>query len=111
MSVIQGGEDEEPRRGGLDPGVPQVLTAWRVTGPVSIGHTADFHDQDAPIIVREGTAIMPGPDGTDYADTRCRGCVAHLHIARGEDETLLVLEHERGCPEMAALLRQAGVAR
>ena len=73
MSVIQGGEHEEPRRDGHDLGVPQVITTWRVTGPVLVGHTADFHDQDAPIIVREADAVTPGPDGTGCAQGRCPG--------------------------------------
>jgi hypothetical protein len=111
MSVVQGGEHEEPLRDGHDPGGPQMITTWRVSGPVLVGHTADFHDQDAPIIVREADAVTPGPDGTGCAEGRCPRCIAQAYVARGDDGTLLVLEHEDGCPVMAGLLRQAGAAR
>ena len=109
MSVIQGGEHEEPQRRGLDPEVPQVLTTWQVTGPVRIGHTTDFHDPSAPIVVREADTVLPGPDDAGSAEGRCRRCVAKPFMASGDGQTVLILEHERRCPQMAALLRQAGV--
>jgi hypothetical protein len=111
VSVSSGGNHKQPRCGGLDPEVPQVLTTWQVMGPVLVGHTPDMDDPDAPIVVREGTAILPGADGTGYADGRCGSCVAHMTIARGGDGTLLNIEHQAGCPVMAGLLRMAGAGR
>jgi hypothetical protein len=110
MSVIQGGEHEEPPQGGLDPEVPQVLTTWQVVGPVLIGHTADFNDLDAPIAVHQ-QPVLPGADGVGMAEGRCPACIAHPFIARGEDRTLLVLEHEPGCLALARWLRLARVPR
>lgn len=111
MSVIQGGEHQEPQRGGLDPAVPQVLTGHRITGPLRVGHTADFHDPAAPIVAPEADTMLPGPDGTGYLAGRCGSCVAHPYLALGDGQNLLVVEHQPGCETMAALLAQAGVAR
>jgi hypothetical protein len=108
-AVIDLANPSPPRRGGRGPDVPWVLTGWRVTGLVRIGHTADFADQDAPIIIREADDVRPGADGTGYVEGRCRTCVAHPHLAVGEDQTIMILEHERGCPEMEGLLRRAGL--
>jgi hypothetical protein len=109
MSVIQGGEHEEPRRGGHDPGVPTVFTHHQVTGPVLIGHTTDYSDDDAPIIVREADTVSPVSGGIGYAEGRCTECIAKPVIARGEAKTVLILEHEPGCGVMAGLLREAGM--
>jgi hypothetical protein len=96
------------RSGGHSPAARQVLTAWQVTGPVMIGHTTSYDDPDAPILVREADIMSPRPGSAGYAEGRCTDCIARPVIARGEDQTLLVLEHEPGCPWMAGLLRQAG---
>jgi hypothetical protein len=105
MSVIQGGEHEEPRPGGLDPQVPQVLTTWQVTGPVLIDHTADFNDPDASIAVHH-QPVLPDADGVGMAEGRCPDCVAHPFIAGGDAQTIFVPEDEPGCPAMADLLRE-----
>jgi hypothetical protein len=111
VSVSSGGKHKQPRRGGRDPEVPTLLlTHWQVTGLVQIGHTADIEDPDAPIVVHE-CPVIPGADGVASVDARCRHCVARLIIARGEDRTLLVLQHEGGCPELARLLAMRQVPR
>jgi hypothetical protein len=104
MSVIQGGEHEEPQRGGWDTQARQVLTTWRIISPVLIGHTADFSDQNVPIIVSQ-PPVTPGANGMGTAEGRCPSCIAHPVVARGEGQTVLVLvlEHEHGCPELAAI--------
>lgn len=83
MSVSSGGNHKQPRRGGRDPGVPQVLTYHPVTGPAMAGHTADYSDPDAPIVVREADTVLPGPGGVSAADSRCRSCVATPYLAVG----------------------------
>jgi hypothetical protein len=105
MSVIQGGEHEDPRRGGHDPLAPQVLTRHQVTGRLRIGHTASFDDQSAPIIIREADDVYPG---STYAEGRCRACIARPCLARGEDESILILQHQPDCPDLARLLALAG---
>lgn len=108
MSVSSGENDEQPWRSGLEPEVPQVLTGWRVNGLVQIGHTASLDDESAPIVVHQ-SPLMPSALGVAAVDARCRACVAHLIIARGEDRTLLILQHQRSCRELAHWLRQAGM--
>jgi hypothetical protein len=94
----------------MDPARLQLIFKFQATGPLRIGHTRDFGDPAEPIMVREADDVLPGPGGVSYAEGRCPDCVAHPVISRGEHQTLLVLEHEPGCPVMAALLaeRRAG---
>src|SRR5215831_19046528 len=56
------------RSGGHHPIAPQVLTKVEITGPLAIGHTYDYADPDAPIIVREADIVAPDPGGTGYAE-------------------------------------------
>jgi hypothetical protein len=90
------------------PGVRrQYLTPLRVNGSVRVGHTADLADPEAPILVHERPVLIP-PGGE--LDSRCKGCVASVTVARDGDQVLVILEHKRGCPVMARWLRAAGVA-
>jgi hypothetical protein len=108
---LSNGRRARPRRGGLGPGVPQLLSSWQVTAPaMMIGHTRDFADQSEPVIVREADTVRPGPDGFAYAEGRCGDCVARPFLAGGQGQAIMVLEHEPGCPAMAALLRLAGAS-
>jgi hypothetical protein len=98
-------------RGGMDPLAPQMITKWTVDGPVRVGHTACYADPGAPIVVREADTVLPGADGTGYIEGRCTACITKPVLARGDAGTILILEHEPGCPVMAGLLRETGGAR
>ena len=63
-----------------------------------IGHTRDPDDPDAPLFT-DGRQIPPG--AVSYLDLKCRDCAAHLHVATGAEVTLLVLDHQDGCPALA----------
>lgn len=92
--------------GGFDPEAGLVLSELAVTGTVATGHTLDLADPDAPILVREDS-ISAAPDGGAlYVEGRCPRCIARTTILRSPGQTLLVLEHEAGCREFAALLAQ-----
>jgi hypothetical protein len=108
---LSNGPHNRPRRGGRDPGVPRVFTQHQIRGVLRIGHTADFADPLAPIIIREADDVRPELGGMGYADGRCSSCVTHPHLAIGEDQTIMILEHEDGCPELERLLRLAGAER
>ena len=107
--VIELSNRRKLRTGGHHPMAPQVLTKVEITEPLAIGHTTDYSDDDAPIIVREADTIAPDPGGTGYAEGRCTQCIAQPVIARGDTGTLLVLEHKPGCTVMARLLRETGM--
>jgi hypothetical protein len=104
MSVTHGGP-RRPDRGGLDPGVPQFATSWEVTGVMLRGHTRDLDDPQEPIWVDpRDTAVSSG-----VMEGRCPSCVASPTIALGRDDSMLILEHERGCPWLDRLAEKAGL--
>ena len=84
-----------------------VISPLPVRGRLITGHTASLADQDAPVIIRAADTIEPG--GAVYADARCRTCTASVSVGLLEPDTLVVLEHEAGCAELAALVREAGL--
>jgi hypothetical protein len=92
--------------GGMDPEAPLTITEIAVTGTVATGHTSDLADPDAPILVREDSISAAPGGGALYAEGRCPGCIARTTILRSPGQALLVLEHEAGCAEFAALLAQ-----
>ena len=99
----------EHPEGGYDVQAPrrQLMTPVRVSGPVKLAHTADMSDPDAPIFT-DGRPVLTGPGGE--VDSRCPACVARVTIARDTSQTVLILEHERGCPELARWLQLAAGA-
>jgi hypothetical protein len=104
MARVTHGGPHRPDRGGMDPGVPQYATSWEITGFLARGHTSDLEDQDAPILVdardtATGDGVMEG---------RCPSCEASPTLALGRDGSLLILEHERGCPWLDELAQRAG---
>jgi hypothetical protein len=105
---LAGSTEPPPRRGGHDPFARQVFTRHQASGRLRIGHTADFADPGAPIIVREADDVLPGPDGTGFAEGRCRACIARPFLARGDEQTVLILQHQPGCPVLRQLLALAG---
>jgi hypothetical protein len=84
------------------------MTAIEVRGRLRVGHTRSLSDPAAPILVDERATAWPGAAA---ADLRCPSCAAAVTIARGAAETLAVIEHQRGCPELAALQDRAEAAR
>jgi hypothetical protein len=103
MARVTHGGPHRPDRGGMDPGVPQFATSWEITGFMLRGHTSDLEDQDAPIWVDPAdTAICSG-----VMEGRCPSCVARPTIALGRDGSILILEHEDGCPWLDELAQRA----
>ena len=58
------------RRGGHDPGVPQIMIPLAVIGRLLVGHTADLRDESAPILIDPRATIRPGSSRT--ADLKVR---------------------------------------
>lgn len=83
----------------------QVTVPVQVTGSLVTGHTR-AGDNDAPIYVDPAEVITPG--AALLADARCKRCTARVTVARGDDGTLLLIEHRPGCARLAALARRAG---
>jgi hypothetical protein len=105
MDRLTHGGPHRPERGGLDPGVPQFGTSGEITGVMARGHTWNLEDQAAPIWVDpRDTAVSSG-----VMEGRCPSCVARATIALGRDDSMLILEHERGCPWLDGLLEKAGL--
>jgi hypothetical protein len=99
------GEPDEPRRGGHDPSVPQIMTTLAVRGKLLVGHTRSLSDESAPIdIEREAYP------GARLVDLRCTACVARVDVGQLDGATLAVLGHEPGCEWLARMLRRAGRA-
>jgi hypothetical protein len=95
----------KPRRGGFDPGVPQHLTPVSITSKeVATGHTWDFDDPGEPILVPDDSIISRPDSSLSYLEGRCPSCVAGTMVARDPERTLVILQHERGCPWMEKLL-------
>jgi hypothetical protein len=95
-----------------EPGGPStvIISKHQVVGPVYLAHTRSFHDDSAPIF-KDPRPLWPGPDGTVALDARCERCRgAKAHIAVGEDETVVILQHRPGCRELARLAALMGVA-
>jgi hypothetical protein len=93
-----------------DPVPTVIISKHQVTGPVYLAHTRSFRDQAAPVL-KDPRPLWPGPDGTVAVDARCDTCRgAKAHIAVGEDETLVILQHRQGCRELARLAALTGVA-
>jgi hypothetical protein len=94
--------------GGYDPEAGLVLTEHQVTGVFMVGHTASLTDPDAPIILREADISDRPGSGLGMAEGRCVRCVTRSRIIRGDDGTMLLLEHQPGCTWFHKLLRRAG---
>ena len=95
---------------GAGPQVPTVIISkHQITGLLRLAHTRSYADQSAPVLM-DPRPIWPGPDGTIAVDARCDSCRgAKTFLARGEDQTLLILQHRPGCRELAALAALTGV--
>ena len=107
LTVVKEGP---PERGGRDPEALQVITKHKISSPVlRIGHTTDYADPGAPVVVCERDDVRPGPDGLAYADVRCSRCIGKTFLALGEHESVLTIQHRPGCRVMAGLLAEAGV--
>jgi hypothetical protein len=104
--VIDLASPAEPERGGMDPEAGLVLTEMPVTGRVMTGHTADLDDPAAPILIRETDISGPPASGALYVEGKCPSCITKSAIFRSDGETLLVLQHEPGCPAFRRLLAQ-----
>ncbi len=101
---LAGGPDE-PRRGGHDPSVPQIMTTLAVRGKLLVGHTRSLSDESAPIVIER--EAYPG---ARLVDLRCTACVARVDVGQLDGATLAVLGHEPGCRALAQMLRRAGRA-
>jgi hypothetical protein len=93
-----------------EPDVPTVIISkHQITGLLRLAHTRSYADQSAPVLV-DPRPIRPGPDGVAAVDARCGSCAgAKTFLARGEDQTLIILQHRPGCRELAALAALTGV--
>jgi hypothetical protein len=76
-------------------------------GRLLVGHVSrrDRHDPRVPIPAREYR--WPA----FFADARCRSCPAKSELSHQGAEALMLVVHDDGCPQLAALLAEAGVAR
>jgi hypothetical protein len=95
---------------GAEPDMPTVIISkHQITGLLRLAHTRSYADQSAPVLV-DPRPIWPGPDGIAAVDARCASCRgAKTFLTRGEDQTLLILQHRPGCRELAALAALTGV--
>ncbi|MDQ2874515.1 MAG: hypothetical protein M3Y33_06795 [Actinomycetota bacterium] len=92
-----------PSHGGFDPEAPQHLAEVGVTGYVAVGHTADAQDPAAPIYMNPAdTAFSAG-----VTEGRCVGCITRPFIGRAGAGTMLLLEHQAGCPVLGRLAAKA----
>jgi len=104
--VLDFSNGPEPPRGGRDPLAPLVMLPIDVIGQLLVAHTWSLSDATAPIWVDPGATISPG----QYSDLRCEGCICQAALARDTPQPIIVLEHQAGCPEMAAITARAGAA-
>jgi hypothetical protein len=88
--------------GGRDPGVPQILLPMRIRGTLYVGNTQDLGDERAPIYVDRAIKV-----GTRFIDVRCPRCVTKADIRQDGLDTWVILQHQPGCPELAALAAKA----
>lgn len=84
----------------------RYLTTVQVTGVLLTGHTSSA--EDAPVIIDMTTALHPRQAA--LADLECRSCAAQTTIGRLGSDTLAMVEHQPGCPVLAAIALRAGVA-
>jgi len=82
-----------------------TLALWSVGvpwQPAVIGH-AFAGDTDGPIFTSGERLAL----GTAVPPVDCGGCASRLQVAAGDDVTMLLVEHDRGCRAMAAWARGA----
>lgn len=104
--VVQGGTAERVIDLANPGGQPtEVLTPIEVRGRLLVGHTSDRADSDAPILIPEDQIVQRGD--SHLAILTCRTCDARHQLGLLGPDTLALVEHQPGCPEMAQLLARA----